>query len=100
VDACLDEIEATDQVEDIPDVLTSLPSTYKDLLKRGIGRILTEIQSKKNQGDRLKAIKILLYWSALASRYLKVKELKCVLAMKTKYSNFNIVGEVKKTCAG
>jgi hypothetical protein len=96
----LNEIEATDQVEDIPDVLTALPSTYKDLLKRVVNRILSDIQSKKHQEDRLKAIKIMLYWTALASRYLTVKELKCIVAMKTKYSNFNVIGEIRKTCAG
>lgn len=100
MDACLDEIEGTQQVEDIPDVLTGLPNTYKDLLKRVLGRILGDIKSKKNQGDRLNAIKILLYWTAMAYRYLSVKELKCVLAMKTKYSNFNVVGEISKTCSG
>lgn len=100
MDACLDEIETTEQVEDIPDVLTALPSTYKDLLKRVMNRILSDIQSKKNQGDRLNAIKIMLYWTAVAGRYLTVKELKCVIGLKTKYSNFNVVGEVRKTCSG
>jgi hypothetical protein len=100
VSASLDEIEATDQVEDIPDVLEALPSTYKDLLKRVMDRTLRNLQAKKPKEERLKALKILLYWSALAEKYWTVKELHCILAMKTKYSSFDVVAEVNNSCSG
>ena len=96
-DSLLNEIGKVDQVEDIPALLEHPPTDLGDILKLAMDRILDKLP--KGREDKVTALKIMLYWSAMTCDYLTVKELHCVLAMKTAYSKFNVVVEVTNSCA-
>ncbi len=93
----MDEINTKDQVEDIQEVLDHPPDGgVIGFAKLVLDRVLKKLPAGNE--ERMKTIRILIYWSALGFNYFTIRELSCVIALSTGQKQFDLIVAVRKTC--